>query len=59
MDDIIDREGIKQCGGLKLGLRPRSPDRIFRNEVEQDVRVDQEHAQSPRVSAMISSVVIP
>src|SRR6202789_1990600 len=43
---------------LKCGGRPCEPARVFRQNVEQNVAVDEDRHQRLRVSAMISSVVM-
>ncbi len=61
VNDRIDDDASNPSRLVDLSLRPRRPDRVVHRDVEQDVSVDQEYghsSMSPRVSAMISSVVI-
>src|SRR4051812_906706 len=56
VDDRIDdkRAACRSFG--QCGPRPFKPDRVLGEDVEQNVRVDENRAHSPRNSAMISSV---
>ncbi|MEJ1932453.1 hypothetical protein WDZ92_19625, partial [Nostoc sp. NIES-2111] len=56
-DDPVDDNGA-QCGpGVEVLHRPLRPGRIVLSDIEQDIGVDQDQPESPRVSAMISSVL--
>ena len=58
IDERIDREG-GSLGAFGEGLlRPGGPFRVFREDVEQDVAVDENGQRLLRVRARISSVVI-
>ena len=58
VDDRVDGQFVRgDRQQLRLGSRP--PLRIVRQDVDQDVGIDQHHHGSPRVWRMISSVVRP
>ena len=58
VDDRIDDQPIAPSGGLQRVARPPGPPRIIRRDVHQHVGVHQDAGAHPRVSAMISSVLI-
>lgn len=58
VDERIDREGGALSAFGEGLLRPGGPFRVFGENVEQDVAVDEDGQRSPRVSARIWSVVI-
>lgn len=58
INDIVDQRRGGESGRFELLNRPVSPGSIIGHEIEQDIRVD-ERQTSPRVSAMIASVVSP
>jgi hypothetical protein len=55
----VDHNGAAHCGGVELTSGPARPFGIICCNVEEYIRVDQRHQLSPRVSAMIASVVSP
>ncbi|MFN9909766.1 MAG: hypothetical protein ACK56F_27230, partial [bacterium] len=59
VDHRIDRKGFALGNAGEGRCRPFEPLRVLRKDVQQDVAVNQyRHASSPRVSAMISSVLM-
>jgi hypothetical protein len=60
IDDVIDCELIVRGGEIQLLLRPLGPSRIVGDEIQQDIRIDEDQpSSSPRVRAITSSVVMP
>lgn len=58
VDDGVDgNRALRNCSA-KLLLRPREPDWIGGGDVQQDVRVEENHS-SPRVSFITSCVFVP
>jgi len=57
IDDRIDQRRTSNCGNVELMKRPGRAVRVVRRNVEEDIRIDERHQGSPRVNAMISSVV--
>src|SRR5262249_47058364 len=57
--DGVDHNEAAHCGSVELTYRPARPFGIICRNIEEYIRVDQRHRLSPRLSAMISSVVSP
>jgi hypothetical protein len=55
----VDQNGAARCSGVELTQGPTRPFGIICCNVEEYIRVDQRHRLSPRLSAMIASVVSP
>src|SRR4029079_14324559 len=53
VNDSIDSERTTHRCCIKLSKRPVPPPWVVGDNIEKDVRIDQDHYRSPRVSAMI------
>ena len=47
VDDVVNHDGATDGSSFQLSLRPIRPVRIIRDEVEQDIRIDQGHLTRP------------
>jgi hypothetical protein len=60
IDDVIDCELVLGGREIQLLLRPRGPEWVVGDEVQRNIRINEDHpSSSPRARAITSSVVMP